>query len=118
MHGAYDIPNGDMRYVLCTFVVIPIRWLDAYGWRPMSETEKVASANYYRRLGALMGIRDVPSTWQEFETALEAYEAEHFAPDPGARRVADATLALLATLGTFPQGTFLQGCPVERRSEA
>lgn len=97
MHGAYDISNDDLRYVLCTFVVMPIRWLDAYGWRPMSEAEKVASAHYYRRLGALMGIREVPATWQDFDAALEAYEREHFARDPGARRVADATLALLAT---------------------
>lgn len=97
MHGLYDISNDDMRYVLSTFVVMPIRWLDAYGWRPLTDVEKVASANYYRRLGALMGIRDVPATWQEFSALLDEYEAAHFGWDPGARRVADATLALLAT---------------------
>ena len=37
MHGAYAISNDDMRYVLSTFVVIPMRWLDRFGWRPMSE---------------------------------------------------------------------------------
>ena len=98
MHGAYDISNEDLRYVLSTFVVMPIRWLDAYGWRPLSQAERVASVHYYRRLGALMGIRDVPGTWQDFEALMQAYEDEHFGPDPGARRVADATLGLLATL--------------------
>ena len=54
MHGRYGIPNDDMRYVLqhvrrrC-----PMRWLDEYGYRPLSEAEKVASAHYYRRLGGL-----------------------------------------------------------------
>src|SRR5919206_2366859 len=27
MHGSYDISNDDMRYVLSTFVVVPMRWL-------------------------------------------------------------------------------------------
>ena len=31
MHGAYPICNDDKLYVLCTFVTMPIRWLDAYG---------------------------------------------------------------------------------------
>ena len=64
MHGAYRITNDDMRYVLATFVVVPLRWMDAYGWRRFTDTEKVASANYYRRLGAHMNIksrsRDLP----------------------------------------------------------
>ncbi|CAM5239619.1 hypothetical protein STENM327S_07641 [Streptomyces tendae] len=44
MHRSYDITNDDMRYVLCTFVVIPKRWIDTYGWRRMSRHETVASA--------------------------------------------------------------------------
>ncbi|MFG2134033.1 hypothetical protein ACGFNV_40605 [Streptomyces sp. NPDC048751] len=32
-----------MRYVLSTFVVMPKRWIDAYGWRRMSRQEIVAS---------------------------------------------------------------------------
>ena len=97
MHRSYDISDDDMRYVLSTFVVTPIRWLDSYGWRPLTEAEKVASANYYRELGRHMNIPDIPATWQDFETLLDEYEAAHFAYDPGSRSVADATLALLAT---------------------
>ena len=36
MHGAYDIAQDDLRYVLATFVVTPNRWLEDYGWRPLS----------------------------------------------------------------------------------
>lgn len=97
MHRSYDISADDMRYVLSTFVVVPIRWLDDVGWRPFSEVEKVASANYYRALGRHMGIPDLPATWREFATLLDDYEAAHFAFDAGARRVADATLDLMAT---------------------
>ena len=60
MHGAYDISNDDKLYVLSAFVVMPIRWLDTYGWRRLTEAERVASANYYVELGRHMGIRDIP----------------------------------------------------------
>jgi hypothetical protein len=97
MHRSYDISNDDLRYVLATFVVTPIRWVDAYGWRRMTEVERIASANYYRDLGRHMGIRDVPETWQGFSRLLDAYERDRFGLDPGGRTVAESTLALLAT---------------------
>lgn len=115
MHAMYAISNDDMRYVLCTFVAVPIRWLDDHGWRSMSEPEKVASAHYYRDLGRHMGIRDVPGTWQEFATHMDAYEAEHFAFDERARAVADATLALMAT---FPPNHRAPAAAVVRLSRA
>jgi uncharacterized protein (DUF2236 family) len=101
MHGSYAISNDDMRYVLSTFVVIPMRWMDRFGWRPMTERERVASANYYRQLGRHMNIKDVPASYQAFAAHLDAYEREHFAHSPGGRAVSDATLALLA--GFYPR---------------
>jgi hypothetical protein len=97
MHRAHDISNDDLRYVLATFVMTPIRWIDAYGWRRTTEIERIAGANYYRDLGLRMGIRDIPGTWQGFARLLDAYERDHFGFDLGGRTVAEATLALLAT---------------------
>ncbi|MER5747595.1 oxygenase MpaB family protein [Streptomyces sp. NPDC002225] len=97
MHRSYDISNDDMRYVLCTFVVTPKRWLDSYGWRRLSDHELRACAAYYRTLGGHMGIKDLPQTYQDFERTLDAYEAEHFGWDDGARRVSDATLDLMGS---------------------
>ncbi|MER0241939.1 oxygenase MpaB family protein [Streptomyces sp. HSW2009] len=97
MHGSYDISNDDMRYVLSTFVVVPKRWVDAYGWRRMCENEKQASAHYFRTLGRHMGIRDIPASYEEFEQFLDQYEADHFGWDEGGRQVADATRALMAS---------------------
>jgi hypothetical protein len=115
MHRSYDISNDDLRYVLATFVVTPIRWTDVYGWRRMSEVERVASANYYADLGRRMGIRDIPATWQGFARLLGAYERDHFAFDLGGRTVAEATLALLAT---FPPNDRLPRAVVRRISFA
>ena len=97
MHGSYDISNDDMRYVLATFVVVPKRWMDDYGWRPFTGTEVEASTRYYQELGWLMGIKEVPETYDAFARLMDAYEAEHFGYDEGGRRVADSTLALMRT---------------------
>ena len=115
MHRFWDVGEDDLRYVLATFVVTPIRWLDDYGWRPMNEAERIASANYYRELGRHMGISRMPETWQAFSRHLDAYERAHFAFDPGARRVAEATLELL---NTFPPNDKLAPAVVRRMSYA
>lgn len=97
MHARYDISNDDLRYVLCTFVVMPKRWLDTYGWRRLSPHELRATAAYHRTLGAHLGIKDLPRTFEEFESLLDTYEAAHFGWDGGGRQVADATLDLMAS---------------------
>ena len=61
MHGMYDISNDDMRYVLSTFVVVPVRWLADYGWRAMSPAEVLASTEYYTSLGRHMNISGHPA---------------------------------------------------------
>ena len=111
MHGGYAISNDDLRYVLTTFVVVPLRWLDEFGWRRLTEHERIAGANYYRELGRHMNIKDVPATYHEFAAVMDAYEREHFAFDRGARAVSDATLALMAT---FPPNHRLPAALVNR----
>ena len=102
MHGSYDISNDEMRYVLSTFVVTPQRWIERYGWRRLTAHERLASVRFYQRLGRLMGIKDIPETYEEFSDHMDAYEAAHFRPDPKTRAVADATLGLLTTFYPRP----------------
>lgn len=97
MHSAYDISNDDMRYVLATFVVVPVRWLDNYGWRKMTANEIAGSTVYYRELGRRMNIKDMPTDYAGFVKLLDDYEREHFSFDSGARAVADSTLDLMCT---------------------
>jgi hypothetical protein len=86
MHRSYDIPNHEMRYVLSTFVVVPKRWMDAYGKRPFSPHEVAAVVRYYRTLGRHLGISDIPESFEEFAELIDSYEAEHFAFDEGTPR--------------------------------
>jgi hypothetical protein len=108
MHRSYDISNEDMRYVLCTFVVMPKRWIETYGWRRLSRHEIVASTVHYRTLGRHMGIKGIPETYEDFEACLDAYEEAHFGWDEGARRVSDATLDLMASWYPRPLAPLLR----------
>ncbi|MFW5420185.1 DUF2236 domain-containing protein [Nocardiopsis sp. CNT-189] len=102
MHRSYDISNEDYLYVLSTFVVMPVRWLNdwGFGWRRLSEHEVRANTNYYRSLGKHMAIKDIPETYQEFLELFESYEAEHFAFSEGGRAVSDSTLDLMLTFSS------------------
>ncbi|MGW0148827.1 oxygenase MpaB family protein [Streptomyces sp. NPDC003333] len=96
IHGRYRILNDDYLYVLATTVVGPKRWIDRFGWRRLCEQETESLALVGRRMGEMMGISGVPGTYAEFERLHDAYEREQFAYDPANRRVAAATLRVMA----------------------
>ena len=78
MHSRYRISNDDMLYVLSTFVVEPVRWLERFGKRAMTGIERDASVQYYRALGHKMGITDIPPDFAAFERFQRTYEDTHF----------------------------------------
>lgn len=95
IHGHYGIPNHEFRYVLATTLVGPKRFIDSYGWRDLHPHEITAMTKLTIRLGQLMGIKDLPATYAEFEQLHDAYEAEHFAYDPANTRVAEASIRIV-----------------------
>lgn len=111
MHAMYDISNDDMRYVLATFVVIPKRWIDRFGYRRLDPVEIDALTNYYLELGRHMAIQDLPADFAAFERLLDDYERDHFGYDAGGRRVADSTLELMTT---FPPNNYAPRWLVKR----
>ncbi len=94
IHGHYAIPNHEFQYVLATTLVGPVRWITRYGWRPLDPIEVVALTRFTTRFGELMGITGLPEDYAGYERLLDAYEAEHFAPDPAATRVTEATIRI------------------------
>ena len=94
MHGRFDISNDDYVYVLSTFVLVPGRWNDRYGWRPYSKTERRAGLNYWRELGKRMNIRDIPNDVDELDRWSRAYEKANSRYADSNRHVADDTLNL------------------------
>lgn len=110
MHGRFKIDNGDMLYVLSTFVCEPIRWLDRFGRRTMTAKEQRAWFLYYRALGTRMGIKEIPEQLADLIQFNEAYEAAHFSFATSNRKIAEKTRDLL--LGFYmPRWLFWAGRP-------
>jgi ER-bound oxygenase mpaB/B'/Rubber oxygenase, catalytic domain len=94
MHGRYAITNEDMLYVLSTFVYDPIVWLERYGWRTLTDNERLAAFHYYREVGKRMGIRDIPTGFEEFRRFKADYEERHFVYSDTNRRIGEYTVGL------------------------
>ncbi|MBS4073051.1 MAG: DUF2236 domain-containing protein [Algoriphagus sp.] len=110
MHGRFEISNDDFLYVLSTFIFEPIRWLEKYAYRPMTELEKQGVFKNYLELGRRMNLKDVPQTLEEFERFNLDYEAKHFQYAASNRLIADKTIDLL--LGFYlPKWLFGVGRP-------
>jgi dephospho-CoA kinase len=95
IHGHYAISNDDFLYVLSSFVAEPIRWLQNYGWRPLSSGEQQALFRFWHRVGTRMGIRELPQTLEALLALNGAVEQQRFRAAPSNRRVAEATLTML-----------------------
>lgn len=109
IHGRYRISMDDYRYTLATFVVMPVRWVNEFGWRSMHPHEVRALTTVMRTMGEGMRITDIPGTYAGFEKLLDDYERDHFAQDDGGRRVADATLSLFASWYPKPVAPVVPG---------
>jgi len=97
IHGHFKISNEDYLYVLSTFIFEPIRWIDRFGWRKLSEQEKLGAYYFWHAIGKRMGIKDIPPTYQEFEQYNLDYEREKFRYADTNHRVGSATRDLFAS---------------------
>jgi hypothetical protein len=105
IHSRYDIANDDFIYTLTTFIFEPIRWIDRYGWRPLVEKEKLAAFYMWRSVGLMMGIRELPETYEAMERFNIEYERKTFRYTPESERVSRATLKVL--VGFLPPLPFV-----------
>ncbi len=94
VHQGLGIAQEDFRYVLCTFMVTPFRWIDIRGWRPLLPAEREASTNFYRELGRRMHIEALPETFADAAAILDDYE-QRFAADNEAGRALMASTLLV-----------------------
>jgi hypothetical protein len=96
IHGRFKIRNEDFQYVLSTFVFEPIRWNARFGWRRMTETERLGWFWFWRSIGERMSIQGLPADYAAFEAFNRAYEAEYFRFTDANRHVAVATREMFA----------------------
>lgn len=109
-HGRYQIPNDEYLYTLSTFVFEPIRWVEQYGWRKPTETEKLAAFHVWLEIGRRMGIRELPTSYEAFDRFNRDFEQEHFKYSPDNEIIATATRNLFLSW-FLPKWLYAIGAP-------
>lgn len=94
-HRFPGIEPQDMTYVLAAFIVVPTRYIERVGWRPMLTVEREAAVRFYQRLGELLAIKEIPATYQEAAEVLDAYEAVMVRPSAATRALGHEVLTVL-----------------------
>ena len=95
LHNRPDIHAEDMTYILTALIVVPTQFMDRYGWRTVTEGERLATWRFYDVLGDRMHITDRPLSYQDAETRLVRYEAAHVHSSPEGTALTGAVLASL-----------------------
>jgi mpaB/rubber oxygenase-like protein len=96
-HGRFAIANEDFLYVLSTFIYEPIRWNEHFGWRLMSETERLAYFYFWREVARRMNIKDIPPDYTTLERFNRDYERQHYRFTAANQRVGVATRELFVS---------------------
>ena len=95
LHDRPDIHAEDMTYILNSLIVVPTRFMDRYGWRRVTESERRSTWRFYDTLGDRMGIARRPMSYADSEEQLRDYEARHLAFSADGAALTGAVLATL-----------------------
>lgn len=95
-HRGLPSSTAEMTFVLDALTTLPIRFAEEYGWRPVLDAEREASAHFYRRLGRLLGVVPGPApTWNAAAERFDRYALEHTVPSPEGQALGQATLQVI-----------------------
>ncbi|KAJ5096468.1 hypothetical protein NUU61_005824 [Penicillium alfredii] len=118
LHSGYrasgKILEADMLYTLALFALQPVRFIDRFEWRRLSDLERCAIGTFWKSIGDALeiqydelpsgptGFRDGLQWLEEMDAWSMAYEERYMVPDAKNRETADQTTAILLYL--LPQG--------------
>lgn len=91
IHSHFAIANDLYLYTLATLVCLPRRLSERLaGNKGLSLDELEAQFQLWRRVGALMGIQDIPATQDAYLKWMLMHERQHFAYTEDAKQVVKA----------------------------
>lgn len=105
IHAQFKISNDDYIYVLTTFVFDSKRWINEFAYRKLTRNEELALYYVWLEIGAAMGIKDIPNTYEKLEQFHIDYERANFKYTENNVLLANATENML--LGWYvPESLF------------
>jgi len=107
-HGYFSIANEDYLFVLSTFMLDPIDWIQRFGWRRLRDNEQAALFIFWCNVGKRMGIRDIPASLAAMREFSERYVRDHFRFSDANGTVSGATLGVMESWLPKPLRRFVR----------
>lgn len=95
LHDRPDIHQDDLTYVLNALIVVPSRFIERAGWRPLTDNERTATWRFYYELGQRMGIDRLPPSYDDAVRTFDGYENTQLAASNEGASLTAATLLAL-----------------------
>jgi len=95
IHSFYHIENDEYIFVLSTFVLLPIHWVDTYGWRKTTYNERQALFYFFKTVGERMNIQNIPASLTDLQRFAEAYEKNNVVLTETNHAVGNATINIV-----------------------
>ena len=103
MHRRYDIHEDDFVIVACDQLVMNLKIVDEFGWRPVTAAERASLLLHYAHETRYFGGRKpIPSTLDEAFAFWDHYLNTQLAYEPQNERMADTMLRFIKTLFPSP----------------
>ncbi|KAK9473649.1 Mycophenolic acid synthesis protein B [Dipodascopsis tothii] len=102
LHGRYvnTIKQEDLLFTLALFILEPIRWIQKYGWRDLTQTEQNAIFAKWIEIGNRMAIKNLPESLDALIEWSDKYEEKNMIYTESNAKVGEYTIQLL--LSTLP----------------
>ncbi|MFJ3395322.1 oxygenase MpaB family protein [Leifsonia aquatica] len=95
-HAGVAANQRDFNYVLELMALVPLRWAERFGRRPLSMEESEGCLIFYSKLGRAIGVATFPATVAELQASVDIYERENVGRTAAAIALVDASLPMLA----------------------
>jgi len=106
-----SISNQDFVYMLCSFMVDTMRFIEVFGWRKLTNLEKEAIYFFWHKIGQRMNIKEIPGSLVECSELIEHYIESDKARQTDSGKVLSATLiSMFAELHKPLPKTFAINC--------
>ncbi len=97
IHGHFPINNEDFVYITICLILEPIHWNQRFGWRLMSEKERLAWLYFWLEIGKRMNIQNLPDSLESMEHFKREYEDKLVRESPATKELARLFIRLVSS---------------------
>lgn len=97
IHGHFPINNEDFVYITICLILEPIHWNQRFGWRLMSENERLAWLYFWLEIGQRMNIKNLPDSLEGMECFKNEYENKLVNESPATKELGRLFIQLVSS---------------------